>query len=302
MTSQRITVNAGSTVLGGRFYPATNGRPKALLIAIHGAVVTSKYFDVAPQNLLEFGASLGYNMLALDRPGYGASASLPTEVQTLDGQIPLVRQAIETAWSSYGQGTAGIVLVGHSLGGMVSLLLAAQQPHEQLLGVHVTGSGPVSNEAVQAAISTTPPTNESPRMEGPNPFMGPVWTYPEGVSLEAPELTAPFPLPDFAGSMNWAERLPQVAAQVRVPVRFVVPEFDILWKSDPVSLGRVPAMFKAAPFVDVGVQRQAGHLLDLSTIARAQFMKILAFAEECINARFKQEAARWLLQPEFETR
>jgi hypothetical protein len=41
-------------------------------------------------------------------------------------------------------------------------------------------------------------------------------------------------------------------------------------------------MFSAAPFVDVGVQRMAGHSVELHTLARAFYLKILSFVEECI--------------------
>jgi hypothetical protein len=44
----------------------------------------------------------------------------------------------------------------------------------------------------------------------------------------------------------------------------------------------VAAMFSAAPFVDVGVQRLAGHSVELHTLARAFYLKILSFVEECI--------------------
>jgi hypothetical protein len=46
-------------------------------------------------------------------------------------------------------------------------------------------------------------------------------------------------------------------------------------------------MFTAAPFVEAGIQRQAGHEVDLHTVARALNMKILAFAETCVITPYK---------------
>ena len=77
-------------------------------------------------------------------------------------------------------------------------------------------------------------------------------------------------------------RLPQVAAKARIPVQFIVPEYDHIWRGEPEALSHVAEMFTSAPFVDVGIQRMAGHSVELHTLARAFYMKILAFVEECI--------------------
>nr|MDQ2888830.1 alpha/beta hydrolase [Chloroflexota bacterium] len=83
-------------------------------------------------------------------------------------------------------------------------------------------------------------------------------------------------------AQTWGARLPLVAAKVRVPVQFIVPEYDHIWRGDPEALSHVAEMFTSAPFVDVGGQRMAGHAAELHTLARAFYLKILAFVEECI--------------------
>jgi poly(3-hydroxybutyrate) depolymerase len=45
MVSQPVGIDAGDVKLSGRFLPATNGEPRALLVALHGGTYTSKYFD-----------------------------------------------------------------------------------------------------------------------------------------------------------------------------------------------------------------------------------------------------------------
>jgi alpha-beta hydrolase superfamily lysophospholipase len=134
VTSHPISIDAGNVKLSGRFLPATNGQPGALLVAVHGGTYTSKYFDTAPSLLFELCASLGYSVLALDRPGYGAATSMPFDQLSFDGQVTVLRQALEEIWHDYGQQSAGMFLIGHSIGGMISLLLAAEKPHERLLG------------------------------------------------------------------------------------------------------------------------------------------------------------------------
>ncbi len=121
MTRHSVSIDASTIKLSGRFLPATNGQPRALLVALHGGGYTSKYFDTAPPSLLDFCASLGYSILALDRPGYGSATDVPRDQLSFDSQVPILRQALEKIWDDYGQQSVGMFLVGHSIGGMLSL-------------------------------------------------------------------------------------------------------------------------------------------------------------------------------------
>jgi pimeloyl-ACP methyl ester carboxylesterase len=44
-------------------------------------------------------------------------------------------------------------LIGHSIEGMISLLLAAEKPHERLLGMNMTGAGAIYNEQTKVAFA-----------------------------------------------------------------------------------------------------------------------------------------------------
>ena len=288
MMSHPVSISAGDVKLSGRYLPATNGQPRALLVAVHGGTYTSKYFDTAPSSLFEFCASLGYSILALDRPGYGTATSVPFEQLSFDGQVPVLRQALEEIWNDYGQQSAGMFLIGHSIGGMISLLLAAENPHERLLGMNMTGSGALYNEQTKAAFAAL--VSDEPRVMMDIAIKivamyGPPWSYPEAQAQYDPERDVPTAAIELGEAQTWGARLPLVAAQVRVPVQFIVPEYDHIWRGDPEALSHVAAMFTAAPFVDVGGQRMAGHSAELHTLARAFYMKILAFVEECIFYR-----------------
>ena len=293
MTSYAVSIDADTIKLSGRFVPATNGQPRALLVAVHGGTYTSKYFDTAPSRLLDFCASLGYSILALDRPGYGTAASVPPEQLSFDGQVPILQQALSEIWKQYGQQSAGMFLVGHSIGGMISLLLAAENPHERLLGLNMTGSGAIYQTQTSAAFATL--MNDAPTVIMDQSIKvavmyGPPWSYPAELANLDPERDVPCPMPEFVEAQKWGARLPQVAANVRVPVQFIVSEYDGIWRGDPEALSHVAEMFTAAPFVDVGMQRMMGHSAELHTLARAFYMKILAFVEECILYRQHQSS------------
>lgn len=291
MASYPVSIDAGNVKLSGRFLAATNSQPKALLVALHGGTYSSKYFDTAPSWLLDFCASLGYSILALDRPGYGAATSVPPDRLSFNGQVPILRQALAEIWDTYGQQSAGMFLIGHSIGGMIALLLAAEQPHERLLGLNMTGSGALYQTQTSAAFATL--MNDAPAVVMDQSIKvavmyGPPWSYPEELAKLDPERDVPCPMPEFVEAQKWGTRLPQVAGNVRVPVQFIVPQYDGIWRADPEALRPVAGMFSAAPFVDVGMQRMAGHSAELHTLARAFYMKILAFVEECIVYRQMQ--------------
>ncbi|MDQ2715071.1 MAG: lysophospholipase [Chloroflexota bacterium] len=288
MTSQPVSIDAGTMKLSGRFLPATNGDPRALLVAIHGGTYTSKYFDTPSSSLLEFCASSGYSILALDRPGYGAATSVPVDQLSFEGQVPVLQRALEVIWHNYGQQSAGMFLIGHSIGGMISLLLATEKPHERLIGMNMTGAGALYNEQTKAAFASLVSDAPTVMMDIAIKVMamyGPAWSYPEEQAQYDPERDVPTAAIELAEAQTWGARLPQVAAKVRVPVQFMVPEYDHIWRGEPEALSHVAEMFSAAPFVDVGIQRLAGHSVELHTLARAFYMKILSFVEECIVYR-----------------
>jgi pimeloyl-ACP methyl ester carboxylesterase len=285
MPGQSISIDAGNVKLSGRFLPATNGHPRALLVAIHGGTYTSKYFDTPSSSLFEFCTALGYSILALDRPGYGTATSIPFDQLSLDGQVPILQQALSEIWNRYSQQSAGMFLIGHSIGGMISLLLATQKPHERLVGMNMTGAGALYNEQTKAAFASLVSDAPTVMMDIAikiRAMYGPAWSYPEEQAHYDPERDVPTAAIELAEAQTWGARLPQVAAQVRVPVQFIVPEYDHIWRGEPEALSHVAEMFTSAPFVDVGIQRLTGHSAELHTLARAFYMKILSFVEECI--------------------
>jgi pimeloyl-ACP methyl ester carboxylesterase len=285
MAGQAVSIDAGDVKLSGRFLPATNGEPRALLVALHGGTYTSKYFDTPSSSLMELCASLGYSILALDRPGYGTATSVPFDQLSFDGQIPILQQALAEIWNEYGQQSAGMFLIGHSIGGMIALLLAAEKPPERLLGVNMTGAGGLYNEQTKVAFASLVSDEPTVMMTIAiklRAMYGPEWSYPAEQAQYDPQRDVPTAAIELAEAQRWGARMPGVAAQVHVPVQFIVPEYDHIWRSDAEALSPVAAMFSAAPFVDVGVQRLAGHSVELHTLARAFYLKILCFVEECI--------------------
>lgn len=71
-----------SGILGRSGTGARAGQP--LLIAIHGGTYTSKYFDVPGYSLIDRSRAAGFDIVALDRPGYGKTTALEDGADMLD--------------------------------------------------------------------------------------------------------------------------------------------------------------------------------------------------------------------------
>ena len=149
----------------------------------------------------------------------------------------------------------------------------------------MTGAGGLYNDQTKAAFASLVSDEPTVMMNIAiklRAMYGPEWSYPAEQGQYDPQRDVPTAAIELGQAQLWGTRMPEVAAQVHVPVQFIVPEYDHIWRPDAEALSPVAAMFSAAPFVDVGVQRLAGHSVELHTLARAFYMKILAFVEECI--------------------
>lgn len=286
-----ITIPVGSRALSGRAIRTTLAAPRGLLVAIHGGGYTSKYFDTPGNSALRFAASAGYNVVAFDRPGYGVN---PEWVLRFDDQIAVLATAARWAHEQYGVAGEPALLYGHSIGGMLALLMANAAPAEYL-GVSMTGAGARYHDRALAGVSArvADPATGTHSMSGEAArialFMGPAGGFDPAIARLDPERDVPSAVADLRDALAWGDRLRIEAARLTVPVHFVVPEHDGLWRADAEAMQGVREMFSATPFADVYVQRGAGHCVELQHLGFAHVMKVVAFAEECRLLRLRRE-------------
>ncbi len=255
--------------------------PRGAILAIHGGGYTGRYFDVPGQSFLRLAAAAGYWTAAIDRPGYGAMRDRP---MPFDGQVAVLGEAAHWLLARAGAGLP-LFLHGHSIGGMLALLLAGAETELPIVGLAMTGAGAINHERAAAAIRARAASAETHSESAPDLrkllMMGPAWSYDPAHARFDAERDAPSAVADLRDASAWSERLPAAAARCPVPVQFVVPEHDALWRSDTAALDGVAALFAKAPFVEVRVQRMAGHAVELHRLARAHACRVLAFADEC---------------------
>ena len=119
-------------------------RGKPLIAALPGGTYTARYFDVAGSSFgsfMDVAAAAGYRVVCFDRPGYGGSPALAPAQNTFDRHAHLLADAIAQATERFG--ADGVFLTGHSIGGMIALMIAAGDRDFRLTGLcgHRHGRG-----------------------------------------------------------------------------------------------------------------------------------------------------------------
>ncbi|QIS02149.1 alpha/beta fold hydrolase [Nocardia brasiliensis] len=260
--------------------------PRATIVALHGAGMSAGYFDgqaTAEVSLLSLGARLGYTVLAVDRPGYGHSSAQLREGQSQAAQARTVRHAL-AGFAAENDLGAGILLLGHSFGGMLALRLAAVAfGTARLLGVDISGCG---HRYARQLFQLGDARRRSLRGWGP-PRLYPLATFRASAAI-----VAPTPVLELAEAPRWPMVFPRVAAKVAVPVRCTFAEHEGLWRQDPNTVRDMAARFTGAPCVAVERQAGAGHNISLSWAARAYHLRVLGFLEDCLHADDRQASDR----------
>jgi len=265
-------------------------RPRAVVVALHGGAVTSGYFDSRAQprlSLLGTGAALGFTVIALDRPGYGSSAPYADRMRTVASRVGLAYATIEEFLAGRPRG-AGVFLMGHSMGCVLAVQMAASSRGQDLLGLEIAGIG--LHPHAQAHTFMGPLTRGEPAAaDGPRrgTFRDALWTPPHLYPAGAAGALALSPSPGYEGDdvRGWIAAFPGLAAGVRVPVHYSLGDHERVWSSGPAALTEVASLFTASPRVVTAEQPGAGHNLSLGLSAMAYHLKVLSFAEECALAR-----------------
>jgi pimeloyl-ACP methyl ester carboxylesterase len=261
--------------------------PKAVIVAIHGGGTSAAYFDCPghPElSLLRLGTTLGFSVIALDRPGHGSSAPYPEAVVTPEQRVDLTYGAVERILGQLPRG-AGLFLMGHSGGCELATRMAAD-PAERataLLGLELGGTGRRYHAAAKeimkaAAVKERPPGTRELLWE-------PTRLYPADI-LRGITNSSTAPAYERDVALNWPHRyFPALAPAVRVPVRLTLGEYENVYRSDPDALAEVAEMFTGAPHFLADLHPDAGHNLSLGLSAAGYHRKVFAFVDECLAAR-----------------
>lgn len=268
--------------LSGLWQRRRTSSPRGMIVGLHGGGYTSAYFDErhAPDcSMLNTLALIGFDVFAIDRPGYGRSASWCPGGLSLPQQIPVIAEAIETLRK--GRTSAPLFIVGHSIGGMVGIGLAATQPPAGLAALCVCGAGTLQDAGISSGLDAVlaqvdhpirPPAEVRRHL-----MFGPSETVDPRILLADGRLDVGTPRKEFASAQQWADLFPLWAGDVEVPVQYVLGEHDSLWQATPIAMARARAYLSKAARVDTHVQRGAGHCVDHHRVALEHHLRIAAF-------------------------
>ncbi|MFE3197316.1 alpha/beta hydrolase [Embleya sp. NPDC059237] len=304
---------AGTTLSGLLARPEAGVRPRGLLLAIHGGGSRAAYWhrDGAPDgSLLLLGAALGWTVLAIDRPGYGASAGLDRARQGLDAQADalfalveeLTTGALDTA-PNPGEVPGGdsatpaddpaaparlpVFVVAHSMGAVLALRMGADKRGHDLLGLAVAGVPLRYTPARLAEFAAVPTEGDFVPSTGgaaPDAFFGPPGSYDPALLTRAGRVVAPVPMAEFVDVRESPNTLPDVLARVTPAVHWTVAEFERSHPSGPEVPALARESLRRARTVETYTQRGVGHNISLHHAARAYHLRVLTFAEECLLA------------------
>jgi pimeloyl-ACP methyl ester carboxylesterase len=286
---ERREIPAGSGSVAVAYHaPAAEIAGLPLLVALHGGTYTSGYFSVAggpAGSFLDIAARNGFAVLTVDRPGYGESTLLPEDENTFARQAEILDGVIAealTVWPA-----AGVVLVGHSIGGMIGLEIAARHPQWPLLGVTTSGNGArIPAGGAAEALGSLPLSGvvDLPVPERDGVMFGPAGTFTEAAREAAHGSYAPTPFVELVRAPVWArERLSTVAAAVEVPVLTVLAAHDALWDSSAEARADYESRFTVP--VTAPVLPGTGHSVDHHLMGAALDLMQLGFAQECLALR-----------------
>ncbi len=288
MSTEFVLEIAGGVLSGRRADPRPEDRVPGgpLIVAIHGGSYSGVYFDVPGFSLLDRAAAAGVSAIAIDRPGY-RSSTLPEYGESLhEANVEVLDAGIAELWRRERSGASGVVLVGHSIGGALSIMLAARDVSWPLLGIAVSG--------VALTVPTEGPVYEE---EGPVPvridipdevriaaMFGPAGTYADDAPARASIANEPVVYAEVA-EMNarWGIRAQDLYGRVRVPVHLRLGEHDIVWTSGDGELERVRGALSRAAAVDLARVPAAGHSVDFHHTGAAHQDEQIAFALACAS-------------------
>lgn len=254
--------------------------PRAVVVAVHGGATTARYFDCPGRpwlSLLRIGASLGFTVLALDRPGYGKSAPHGETFEDAGRRVDIGYRTIDAILGSRPRG-AGVFLLGHSAGCDLALRMAADERGATLLGLELAGTGVRKHAAAERTIAQM--IRDNRRAPIRELLWQPAHLYPPEI-FGGKSIAATGPRYEASVVRAWPSAFAQLAARVRVPVRFSHGEYERVWRSDAAAMAEVQQMFGATKRFVRNLQSAAGHNLSLGYGAAAYHLGALSFVEEC---------------------
>ena len=293
--SSQASIEEFRTEIGGAVLGGLRARPpgpdRGLVIALHGGGYDARYWHhpgLDDASLLWLGASLGFEIVALDRPGYASSAAGWPNGQSLLAQAESIFAMVDAAAS----GDRPIFLIGHSMGGILALMMGADARGARLSGIDVSGV-PLSysaerQAAMRAALEPVIASGATHLPANP-PAQRRAMFFGAGGSFEARAVARgdtehPVPVAELPDALECPEILPPLLARIQAPVQWTIAEAENSSEGGPAVLAQAARLLERSRRVATSIQVASGHNISLHHVARAYHLRAFAFFEECLAA------------------
>lgn len=263
-----------------------------LLIMIPGGGGSADLFDIGGASFLEAAQSNGFSAVALNRPGQADSALLSIDPASdnaiLAANADVLLATIDEIWASTGGNHPGIILYGSSIGGAITLHMAARWSESPrawpLLGLSVADIGQAPPQIVTHTWRGLPMEEVIDLADYFHLFFGdvPAWTMtPLPPGAPPPQLFVPrAELQEIVG--GWPREWHKVARSILVPVQYALAEFDTVWKVSPELIAEFSAaLASSSPYVDARLVPDTSHVISIGTMAQSHMLDVLAFSQRC---------------------
>ncbi|WP_158010616.1 alpha/beta fold hydrolase [Tardibacter chloracetimidivorans] len=255
-----------------------------MIVALHGGAHSSAYFDIKGFSLLERAAALGILAIALDRPGYGDSEFRDEAELSHSANAAILDAAIGQILAKLGQRNRGVVLIGHSIGGAIALMIAGGKPAWPLLGVAVSGVGLRPHDEDIEAWQALPPDLfiDLPVALRNIKMFGEGGTYSEEGQRSIALASVPAPRQELIDIvMSWPSAAPDILTRIDAPIHYRQGEADALWTVNDQEIRRFAQACKSAAMIDACLLKNSGHAIDFHDLGPEFQLEQLAFALKC---------------------
>ncbi|MBV9997179.1 MAG: alpha/beta fold hydrolase [Caulobacteraceae bacterium] len=286
---RRFEVEIGAQAVSG--IRAGEGGTRGLVIALHGGGYDAHYWHAADRDggsLLSIGAAVGFEVVAIHRPGYSGSPTPGPEGLPLADQADLV---FSLAARLAPHGRRPVFLVGHSMGGILAVRMAGDARGPSLGGVDVSGVPLRYPAEVEAGIAArlepsgagaAKPASRSADERAAHRrslFYGAEGTY--DAELAERSGGQPTPLSELMDAFRAPSALPPIMADIAIPVQWTIAEEERSTIGGPEMLDYIRSLLPRCPHLGLSIQVASGHNISLHHVARAYHLRALAFFEEC---------------------
>jgi pimeloyl-ACP methyl ester carboxylesterase len=293
-----VVVQTPAIDLSGLAISPAERPARGLILTLHGGGCSAGYWHCPAEegrlSLLTLAAELGFHVLAVDRPGYSASQHFDPGRLGLKDQVSFLFDAVD-AWSRQLGFEGPAFVIGHSIGGILALLMAADPRSARLaavdaLGVPLAFAADSTGAEVQswssAGVHIAPLQADLHRRI----CFGPDGTFSDEAYAYDRSLIRPMPVKEYHEAISMPGIWPSVLPQITLPVQMTMADDEAMQKVGPEIARLAESLLCNSANLRIFSQPASGHNASSHHIGRAYHLRAVAFFEECLA--LGEQAAR----------